>query len=96
MKRHPLAINVRRTRFNSLRNDKKKYITYLPIIRPTFGSQPAIAHLTRLEFVTNLPRSLAKISDGAPVTDTFNTCCVPSPDTMKELNSRKKNQNGDF
>ena len=55
----------------------------LPIILPTFGSQPAIAHLTKLEFVTNLPRSLAKISDGAPLTETFNTCWVPSPRVMR-------------
>ena len=49
-------------------------IFFLPIILPTFGSQPAMAHFTKLEFVTNLPRSLAKISDGAPVTETFKTC----------------------
>ena len=46
----------------------------VPTILPTLGSQPAIAHLTRFEFVTKRPKSLAKISEGAPVTATFKTC----------------------
>lgn len=49
-------------------------MTYVPIILPTLGSQPAIAHLTRFEFVTKRPKSRAKMSDGAPLTATFKTC----------------------
>ena len=65
----------------SAANDRFKDCIYrnVPTIRPTLGSHPAMAHLTRLELVTNLPKSLAKMSEGAPVTATLSTCCVPSP-----------------